>query len=432
MDVLLVNPWIYDFAAYDLWLRPYGLLRLGGLLRTRGYRVALLDLLDPFHPELPRRPRRKAFGTGHFYREVIPRPAHLGEVPRTFARYGIPPALAEEELRSLAPPRLILLTCLQTYWYPGALAAYRLLRKHFPKTPILLGGIYARLCPDHARRSFSDAEVVAEHREEAILSRIRNLIEPGGEPSPRDYPVFDLQRRLPYAVILTGRGCPFRCAYCASGILFPEFERRPPEEVFREILFWHERYGVRDFAFYDDALLVDFEGHLGVILERVLSRGLAVRFHAPNALHARFLSAEVARLLRRAGFVTVRLGLETLDRRYDRKVSREEFEAAVAALREAGYRREEVGVYLLFGLPGQSLFEVREAAEYVASVGARPILAEYSPVPGTPLFEEAETRSRYPLSEDPLFHNNSLFPAFPDPDWEAIEELKVYVRALGA
>jgi len=68
VDVLLVNPWIYDFAAYDLWLRPYGLLRLGGLLRTRGYRVALLDLLDPFHPELPRRPRRKAFGTGHFYR----------------------------------------------------------------------------------------------------------------------------------------------------------------------------------------------------------------------------------------------------------------------------------------------------------------------------------------------------------------------------
>ena len=33
MKALLVNPWICDFAAYDLWLRPYGLLRVGAVLR---------------------------------------------------------------------------------------------------------------------------------------------------------------------------------------------------------------------------------------------------------------------------------------------------------------------------------------------------------------------------------------------------------------
>ena len=30
--ILLVNPPIYDFAAYDFWLKPYGLLRVAGLL----------------------------------------------------------------------------------------------------------------------------------------------------------------------------------------------------------------------------------------------------------------------------------------------------------------------------------------------------------------------------------------------------------------
>jgi len=28
--ILLINPWIYDFAAYDLWVKPLGLLSLGG------------------------------------------------------------------------------------------------------------------------------------------------------------------------------------------------------------------------------------------------------------------------------------------------------------------------------------------------------------------------------------------------------------------
>ena len=31
--ILLVNPPIFDFSAYDFWLKPYGMLRVGGLLR---------------------------------------------------------------------------------------------------------------------------------------------------------------------------------------------------------------------------------------------------------------------------------------------------------------------------------------------------------------------------------------------------------------
>jgi hypothetical protein len=33
--VLLVNPPIYDFSAYDFWLKPYGMLWVAGFLRGR-------------------------------------------------------------------------------------------------------------------------------------------------------------------------------------------------------------------------------------------------------------------------------------------------------------------------------------------------------------------------------------------------------------
>ena len=47
--ILLVNPPIYDFTAYDFWLKPYGLLRVAGHLRHRA-ELRLFDYLDRLHP----------------------------------------------------------------------------------------------------------------------------------------------------------------------------------------------------------------------------------------------------------------------------------------------------------------------------------------------------------------------------------------------
>jgi len=54
-NILLVNPWIYDFAAYDFWLKPMGLLYLGGLLRANNHNVYYIDCLDPYSDEMRQR-----------------------------------------------------------------------------------------------------------------------------------------------------------------------------------------------------------------------------------------------------------------------------------------------------------------------------------------------------------------------------------------
>ncbi len=433
-DIILVNPWIYDFAAFDLWARPLGLFILGAKLREAGYQITLLDALDPFYPSLPRKPRRRNFGTGHYFRQPIPKPSLLGDVPRNFARYGLPPALFQQELRRIGRPQLIIMTSLMTYWYPGVIEAIRQIRKVFPHTPILLGGVYATLCPEHARKySGADYVWVGEGREQ-LLHLIKTLARPRGTKSPHPFPVFDLQRQIPYVVLTTSYGCPFSCKYCASRLLRPRFRQRDPEEIFQEILFWHQKFGVKDFAFYDDALLVNFQGHLAPLLERIVSSGLKLRFHTPNALHLRFLTKEVALWLKQAGFVTLRFGLESIDpkthQNLDRKVQIEEFLQAMEYLKTAGFSSNQIGVYLLWGLPEQDLDEVWRSALYAAQHGAQPFLAEYSPIPGTPLFSKACSVARYPLTQDPLFHNNSCFPCIREPDWEKIEQIKLSVRKL--
>jgi len=50
--VLLINPPVYDFAAYDLFSKPLGLLYLAARLRRAGYTVRLIDCMDRHHPAL--------------------------------------------------------------------------------------------------------------------------------------------------------------------------------------------------------------------------------------------------------------------------------------------------------------------------------------------------------------------------------------------
>ena len=56
--------------------------------------------------------------------------------------------LFTEELRLVEKPAAILVTSLMTYWYPGVVEVIRLAREVHPGTPVILGGIYARLCRD--------------------------------------------------------------------------------------------------------------------------------------------------------------------------------------------------------------------------------------------------------------------------------------------
>ncbi|HSD94851.1 MAG TPA: hypothetical protein VLA94_05445, partial [Syntrophales bacterium] len=89
----------------------------------------------------------------------------------------------------------------------------------------------------------------------------------------------------------------------------------------------------------------------------------------------------------------------------------------------------DIGIYLLCGLPGQEAREVEEGIDLVRRAGARPILAEYSPIPGTPLWDEALRHGRYDIGHEPLFHNNSLMPCLkPDISPTDVQALKRRAR----
>src|SRR5262245_24821650 len=56
---------------------------------------------------------------------------------------------------------------------------------------------------------------------------------------------------LPWAAFYTSRGCPFRCTYCHD-VFGKKFRARTAGRVIEEMELLHDRYGVREFHFYDD------------------------------------------------------------------------------------------------------------------------------------------------------------------------------------
>ncbi len=421
--VLLVNPWIYDFAAYDFWIAPLGLLYIASFLRRNDYHVHLIDCLASPPPEFCpslKRPRRFPSGHGKFFRETIEKPAALRGTKRKYSRYGMPMAAFRMKLKAIPRPDLICVTSMMTYWYPSVFDVIRILKEVFPGSPLILGGVYATLCPEHASGSGADVLVSGEGETrlpellKTILADECVFLTDPGDLDSYPYPAFDLAGRQDQISILTSRGCPFQCGYCASHLLQDGFRRRNPFKVAEEIEYWHKSFGIRHFSFYDDALLVRPDELAIPLFEKIVQRGLPCHFHCPNGLHLREITPELSRLMYRAGVRTLRFGFETSDairqRETGGKVSNENLRRAVAYLTEAGYPPKDIGIYLLCGLPGQSAAEVRESISYVLQCGARPILAEYAPIPGTALWDDAVRESPDPISLDPLYQNNSLLP----------------------
>ncbi|RZB32577.1 MAG: hypothetical protein SRB2_04269 [Desulfobacteraceae bacterium Eth-SRB2] len=434
--ILLVNPWIHDFAAYDVWAKPLGLLTLASILRYHGFNITYIDCLDRFHPKAPQTDPFARHGRGPYLKTKIPKPGGLEDIPRNFSRYGIEKKWFREDLLCIKKPDLVLMTSMMTYWYTGVQETIGVIKDIFPDVTIVLGGIYASLCYEHALNHSGAHRIVTGPGEKHILKMVGECtgfsVNAKFDPDNLDtypYPAFELQRKINYIPLQTSKGCPFACKYCASYYLNPKRMVRNPESVVEEIRFRHEKYKVKDFVFYDDALLVDPEKHAVPLLEGIINAGLRVRFHTPNAVHIREISRQTARLMFQAGFKTLRLGLETtsLDIRneLDKKVTVTEFIRAVTCLKEAGFDKNMIGVYLLAGLPGQQTEFIESSIRSVKQTGATPILAYYSPIPKTALWDQAVASSRYNLESDPIFTNNAILPCQKEPfSWQTISHLK--------
>jgi len=277
------------------------------------------------------------------------------------------------------------------------------IRHIHPQAKIILGGVYATICPQHAQSL--GADLVIKGADLAPLWQFLNIT-----PATDKLPLWQAYPKLATGVLKLTDGCPFKCSYCSVPQTYKAFAPRPLQRFIAEFELLRNR-GATDIAFYDDALLFDAENILMPFLHYTIQSKIKINFHTPNALHARFLTADLARVMVQAGFKTFYLGFESSQNDWQKqtggKVCADEFKSAVKNLRNAGANPQHITAYIIAGHPSANVSDVEASMRFANELGIRSMLAEFSPIPNTP---DGRLCENIVDMAEPLWHSKTAFP----------------------
>jgi anaerobic magnesium-protoporphyrin IX monomethyl ester cyclase len=191
--------------------------------------------------------------------------------------------------------------------------------------------------------------------------------------------------------MVTTRGCPYKCNWCAKPVYGNTYHSRSPQNVVEELRLLRASYAPDHIWFCDDILGLKTQW-LGAWSAAVAKEGLQTPFLCQTRVD--LMTAENVRALRNAGCAEAWLGAESgaqsvLDA-MDKGITVEQTRAAVASLRAAGIR---VGMFLQFGYPGEGWPEIQATRALVRAVEPDDIGISVSyPLPGTKFYERVRER----------------------------------------
>jgi radical SAM superfamily enzyme YgiQ (UPF0313 family) len=306
--------------------------------------------------------------------------------------------------------------------------------------PVVMGGFHPTLCPDEVAE-YADAVVVGEAEktwpqviDDARHGRLQKFYRAAGRPSlaglTPDRSIFRGKRYLPVGLVEAGRGCHFKCEFCAVTKVFDARQtRRPTAEILDEVQRVRRDFGRKLFFFVDDNITSNLDEAKEFFRALV---PLKIRWVSQSSINAAH-DEEFLDLLSRSGCMGVLIGFESvnesnlvaMNKRFNTMRSGGEgrplpaFEHALANLRRHGIR-----VYgtFIFGYDGDTRETFDQTVDFAKRQGL--YIAAFNhltPFPGTPLYERLgrEGRLRFErwwLDDEYRYNTIPFRPARLDPD----------------
>ena len=375
MKIFLVNP--PQLTRYPQ--PPMGLAMMGAVLEREGYQVAILD----------------ANALGLQPEEVAPRVADADVVGLT----AITPTINT------------------------AISIARHLKQANPHLTIILGGPHATLLPEETLATAPDIDIIVRGEGEGTFIKLLRAWEqeqplanipaisyrqngkvtstPAGTttvdldslpffayhllPRQKYKPHPPYGRALPFAAIITSRGCPYNCSYCSKPVFGNRFRGQSPERVVEEIDYYQDRFGIKELAFYDDVFTLNKE-RAYAIADGILKRGLKLSWTCETRVN--LVDKELLRHIKQAGCYSIAYGIESGSQEIlntlDKDISLEQVEEAVRLSQEVNL--QTIG-YFMIGSPGESPETVSQTIQFAKKLKLD--FAQFSvtmPFPGTRLY----------------------------------------------
>jgi anaerobic magnesium-protoporphyrin IX monomethyl ester cyclase len=183
--------------------------------------------------------------------------------------------------------------------------------------------------------------------------------------------------------MVTTRGCPFHCNWCAKPIWGQRYNVRSPASVAAELKWLADTYHPDHVWFVDDIMGLK-PGWMSQFADLVEQQGARIPFKCLNRVDL-LLRGETISALARAGARTVWVGAESGSQKIldamDKGTRVEQIYEAARLLHEAGI---EVGFFLQFGYPGEEREDIEKTLQMVRDCRPDDIGMSVSyPLPGT-------------------------------------------------
>lgn len=271
------------------------------------------------------------------------------------------------------------------------------------RVPVVMGGFHATLCPDEVAQH-AEAVVCGEAElvwprvvEDARENRLGKFYRQDGRTSltglKPDRSIFRGKRYLSIGLVESGRGCHFKCDFCAVQTVFKASQtRRPIDRILSEI---KQLKAERKLFFFVDDNITSNMAEAKEFFRALIP--LKIRWVSQSSINAAH-DEEFLQLLARSGCQGVLIGFESLntenlkDMNKSFNMMRGGFEQALANLRR--YRIRVYGTFIFgYDRDTQESFPatVKFAKDHGLYIAA---FNHLTPFPGTPLYKRLHEEGR--------------------------------------
>lgn len=402
MKILLIDPPFRSFAGIFSMYFPLGLAYLAGAAKRAGYSCKILDM-DAAEAKEGSVDFTREYQSYDNYITALNDPKHPS--------WQLLKRLAVEQ-----QPDVIGITALTTK-FGAVIQTAKFCKEVLPNVPIIVGGAHASTMPgltakipevDFVLRGESDEsfpELLDAIRDKGDFSKIAGLTYKVGDKilhnhdrvfaqnldalalpdrgalmNPENYSSEDM------GVILTSRGCPFRCSYC-----FHMWERkvryRSVESVIEEIKEVHQKYGTTQFSVKDDSFTVK-RSHVLALCEAFRKLPFKLTFNCTTRVD--LLDDELIRIMKQSGLSQLSVGIESgsaeILKQTDKDITHAQILKAADLLNKHGVFWTG---YFMIGLPTETEEDILKTLKFLRK--SKPHfggLGVYNPFPGTKLFRQ--------------------------------------------
>src|SRR5262249_41967978 len=321
---------------------------------------------------------------------------------------------------------------------PTSMDFYKLaniIKSHYPNLYILAGGTHPTVMPDEVMED-PNIDLIAISEAEHTMIEVYNAIVSGGWDvaalkqipgivfrdkdqivKTADRPLFsdldklpmpmwhgvkmDLYHQVPDSsfarpmrVMMSSRGCPFKCIFCsARQVSGFKYRAHSADRVVEEMEILVNKYNARQIIFLDDNFIIS-KKRVFEICEKMMQKGLHKKMVWTAAGRADEVTEPLLKAMKDASCKMISFGIESGSPRLlelmKKGEKKEHIEKAVAMARKVGLKTRGT---LILGFPTETRDESIETIEFAKRLGLD--FAKFSlatPYPGTALYNIAKER----------------------------------------